>query len=58
MRYTRSDAGSKLEVWMSIVVSLIMLLASVFIIMVDSYSEQHSEWAFGMAGLVVGYWLR
>ena len=49
---------SRTDVFMIVVVSLLLLGASLIIILMDSYPESHSKWAFGTAGLVAGYWLR
>jgi len=38
-------------------VSLILLIASLVIIF-GTYPEDLRKWAFGMVGLVVGYWLK
>ena len=55
---TRPNRNSKASVWMVIVVSLALLGAALFIILTDSYPDSHSKWAFGMVGLIAGYWLR
>ena len=41
-----------------IAVSATVLVASLFIILSGRYDETYIKWAFGMVGLVVGYWLR
>lgn len=41
-----------------VVVSLVFLLGSLYVILSDKYPDATIKWAFGSAGLVVGYWLR
>jgi len=41
-----------------ILVSLVILAASLYIIISKGYDEPSAKWAYGMAGLVAGYWLR
>jgi len=43
--------------WMQCVVTLVVLGASLFIILSRGYASDAEKWAFGMAGLVVGYWI-
>jgi uncharacterized membrane protein len=38
--------------------SAIILIASLWIILSQNFSSDADKWAFGMIGLVVGYWLR
>jgi hypothetical protein len=40
------------------VVSAIILVASLVVILSSGYPDATVKWAYGMAGLVVGYWLR
>ena len=41
-----------------VVVSAVVLTASLVIILSGGYPDATTKWAYGMAGLVVGYWLR
>ena len=43
---------------MAIVVSGAALAAALYIILSAGYPDSYSKWAFGMVGLIVGYWLR
>ena len=46
---------------MSAIVSVLVLVAGLIVILWgggDGYPQQSREWAFGIVGLVVGYWLR
>ena len=49
---------SKLDTRMAVIVSAAVLVAALFVILRDDYSEEASKWAYGMAGVIVGYWLR
>lgn len=42
---------------MQIAVSAIVLAASLAVIFAP-FPDAYTKWAFGMVGLVVGYWLR
>ncbi|GEM_PF-5292932 len=41
-----------------VVISLAVLGCALFIVVSGSYSETRVEWAAGLVGLVIGYWLR
>ena len=41
-----------------ITISAVVLGASLFIVLWGGYDDSYSKWAFGMVGLVVGYWLK
>ena len=43
--------------FMQVVVSLIVLVTAVILVF-GGYPDDHKKWAFGMVGVVVGYWLR
>jgi hypothetical protein len=40
------------------VISAIFLGAAFYVILRNSYPDATTKWAFGIAGLVIGYWLR
>jgi hypothetical protein len=40
------------------IVSALMLTAGLFVILSGNYPDATTKWAYGMVGLVVGYWLR
>ena len=49
------------ERWMLVIriaVTGVILGASLFVILRNSYPDATTKWAFGIAGLVIGYWLR
>jgi hypothetical protein len=41
-----------------VVVSAILLASSLVVILSNKYPDATMKWAFGIAGLVIGYWLR
>jgi hypothetical protein len=41
-----------------IAVSVIFLGAALFVILRNTYPDATTKWAFGIAGLIIGYWLR
>ena len=55
------DPFTTKERWMFVArvsVSAILLGSSLFVILSNSYPDATMKWAFGIAGLVIGYWLR
>lgn len=45
--------------WMPVVVTLLVLLAALYIILSNSdYGEAQQKWAFGAVGTVLGYWFK
>ena len=41
-----------------IVISLAVLGATLYVILSQRFPDEFSKWAFGMVGVIVGYWLR
>ena len=41
-----------------VAVSAVFLAGSFFVILRNTYPDGTTKWAFGIAGLVIGYWLR
>jgi len=41
-----------------VVFSAIFLGAAFFVILRNTYPDATTKWAFGIAGLIIGYWLR
>ena len=49
------------ERWMLIVrlsVSVMFGIAAMYVILSNGYPDATTKWAFGIVGLVIGYWLR
>jgi hypothetical protein len=42
---------------MAVLVSLVILVAGLFVVLSGSYKQDTEKWAFGAIGLVIGYWL-
>lgn len=40
------------------VVSLVILIAGLYVLLIGNYPDAIVKWAIGVIGLVVGYWLR
>lgn len=49
--------GSKSREIMQIIISLVVLVASLYIILSKKYDNDVQKWAFGAIGTVIGYWL-
>jgi uncharacterized membrane protein len=41
-----------------VAVSAIVIVACLYVVLKGSYPDATTKWAYGMIGLVVGYWLR
>ena len=41
----------------SIVITFIVLAAALYIILSKKYPDDTQKWAFGIIGLIIGYWL-
>ena len=46
------------KLYAQIGVSAVILLLCVWIILSGRFPEDYTKWAFGMTGVVVGYWLK
>jgi hypothetical protein len=41
-----------------IAVSVIVLLAALSVILFQGFPDSHLKWAFGVVGVILGYWLK
>ena len=41
-----------------VTVSMLVLISGLFVVLSGSYDDSFNKWAFGIIGIVVGYWLR
>jgi hypothetical protein len=41
----------------SVGVSVIVMGVSLFVILSKQYSDEYVKWAFGVVGIIMGYWL-
>jgi hypothetical protein len=56
------DIVQPLTIWgprmlAQLIVSTLLLLASLFVIMTKRYEPQDKHWAYGTVGTIVGFWL-
>lgn len=56
--FTGLNSTNLIKLCIKILVSAIMLATSLYIILSQKFPDDYNKWAFGMTGLVVGYWLR
>ena len=50
--------NSRLFAVVRVVVSVSILGAALFVILSQRYPDDYAKWAFGVIGVVIGYWLR
>ena len=43
--------------WMAVGISLVVLAAGLYIVLSQKYSSDAQKWAFGIIGVIVGYWV-
>jgi len=55
-REGKNDA--RIRLYVKIAISGIVLIASLYVMLSHNFPDDYGKWAFGMIGLVVGYWLR
>jgi len=39
-------------------ISLIVLGSALYVILSQNFPDESSKWAYGMVGIIIGYWLR
>jgi len=42
---------------MRVLISLVVLAAALYVILSNKYEDDVKKWAFGVVGLIIGYWL-
>jgi uncharacterized membrane protein len=52
------DPDRRTMLFIRIGLSVVVLGVSLVIVLSQKLSSDYTKWAFGMIGLVVGYWLR
>ena len=52
------EPPSKFNTTIRVAISLLVLFAALFVILSQRYPDDYAKWAFGIIGIVVGYWLR
>ena len=46
------------ELWTRISVTAVVLGCSIYMILSNHYSADQQKWAYGVVGIVLGYWLK
>ena len=44
--------------WVQIIISVVLLIASLFVVLSPKYGPRDKHWAYGTIGTLVGFWLR
>lgn len=61
-RASSSDRLVQLVNWvrvlMQVVVTMMLLSASIYLILSASYNADEKKWAYGVVGIAVGFWLQ
>lgn len=57
-REDKTITPDRLITFVRIGISLIVLIAALYVILSQKLPADYIKWATGMVGLVVGYWLR
>ena len=52
------EPPGKFDTTIRVAISLLVLFAALFVILSQRYPDDYAKWAFGIIGIVVGYWLR
>ena len=53
-----SDGRVGFDLILQILISLVLLGAGLYVILSKQYGAADTNWAYGMVGTVVGYWLK
>jgi len=56
--FTKLNSTNHIKLYVKIAISAIMLAVSLYVMLSQKFPNDYNKWAFGMIGLVVGYWLR
>jgi len=54
----KGSTYNAIKLFVQIFLSLVLTTACLYIILMNNYSTDSSKWAYGMLGLVIGYWLK
>jgi len=55
---SEDKVSNRIRLCVKVVLSVILLVASLYIILDQKFPSDYGKWAFGMIGLLAGYWLR
>ena len=53
-----SAIPSRTITFVRIAISLIVLGAALYVILSQKFPDESSKWAFGIVGIILGYWFR
>lgn len=53
-----SATPSRTITFTRIAVSIIVLGVAIYVILSQRFNDDFSKWAFGVVGVIIGYWLR
>ena len=48
----------KIKVWVQVILSLILLIFSLYTISTEPETSTKLKWAYGIVGIIIGYWLK
>jgi hypothetical protein len=59
-QHTASPVAAVLTMreWVQIIISVALLVASLFVVLSRKYEPKDKHWAYGTIGILVGFWLR
>lgn len=47
----------KIRFWVIVAFSAIIVGVALYIVLSKNYTDEYVKWAFGMIGIIIGYWL-
>ncbi len=56
--YTMTNAKKVVRLVMSVLISVALVAAGLYVIIVKGYGVETEKWAYGALGLVVGFWVK
>jgi hypothetical protein len=57
-RSLQSKVQAADPIWVKILMTFPILMSSLYVILSQHYSQTEKNWAFGVAGTILGYWMR
>jgi hypothetical protein len=52
------DSAQNVRLYMSAIVSLLILCSSLYIVLSNKFNDDSKKWAFGTIGTLIGFWLK
>jgi len=53
----KTISKDNVKIWMQVILSIIVVAASLYVILSSNYDDGVEKWAFGAIGTVLGFWL-